>query len=156
MTITNNIPASSAGSNDASGTVQVHATGVSIYNVNIANTYGKVRVHSCRSRLPSPCLAGDSLTRRRVCMCSAPYHTPAWGLTARRPGTSERSGTLNVRAELPSSPRLSRSACRPTSSRATGASSQATSKALAHKIVCLSKRLTFRVCRDTLLANVGK
>ena len=48
MTITNNIPASSAGSNDASGTVQVHATGVSIYNVNIANTYGKVRAHSRR------------------------------------------------------------------------------------------------------------
>ena len=48
MTITNNIPASTAGSNDASGTVQVHATGVSIYNVNIANTYGKVRAHSRR------------------------------------------------------------------------------------------------------------
>ncbi|CUA73917.1 putative pectinesterase A [Rhizoctonia solani] len=40
-TITNNIPASSAGSNDASGTVRVLATGVSIYNLNIANTYGK-------------------------------------------------------------------------------------------------------------------
>ncbi|KAF8741971.1 Pectinesterase, partial [Rhizoctonia solani] len=40
-TITNNVPASSAGSNDASGTVRVLATGVSIYNLNIANTYGK-------------------------------------------------------------------------------------------------------------------
>ncbi|RDX50468.1 pectin lyase-like protein [Lentinus brumalis] len=30
-----------AGSNDASGTVQVHATNVSLYNLNIANTYGK-------------------------------------------------------------------------------------------------------------------
>ncbi|EUC65300.1 pectinesterase [Rhizoctonia solani AG-3 Rhs1AP] len=40
-TFTNNIPASSAGSNDASGTVRVLATGVSIYNLNIANTYGK-------------------------------------------------------------------------------------------------------------------
>ena len=99
MTITNNIPASSAGSNDASGTVQVHATGVSIYNVNIANTYGKVRAHSRRSLLPSPCLAGDSLTRRRVCMCSVPYHTPPWGLTARRPGTSGSSGALNVRTD---------------------------------------------------------
>ena len=39
--ITNNIPASQAGSNDASGTVQVHATNVSLYNLNIANTYGK-------------------------------------------------------------------------------------------------------------------
>ena len=43
MTITNDIPASVAGSNDASGTVQVHASGVSLYNLNIANTYGKVR-----------------------------------------------------------------------------------------------------------------
>ncbi|RPD64827.1 pectin lyase-like protein [Lentinus tigrinus ALCF2SS1-6] len=41
VTITNNIPASQAGSNDASGTVQVHATNVSLYNINIANTYGK-------------------------------------------------------------------------------------------------------------------
>ncbi|KAI0715340.1 pectin lyase-like protein [Earliella scabrosa] len=41
VTITNNIPASQAGSNDASGTVQVHATNVSLYNLNIANTYGK-------------------------------------------------------------------------------------------------------------------
>ncbi|CAE7107330.1 unnamed protein product [Rhizoctonia solani] len=39
-TITNNIPASKAGSNDASGTVRVLATGVKIYNLNIANTYG--------------------------------------------------------------------------------------------------------------------
>ncbi|TFK92788.1 carbohydrate esterase family 8 protein [Polyporus arcularius HHB13444] len=30
-----------AGSNDASGTVQVHAMNVSLYNLNIANTYGK-------------------------------------------------------------------------------------------------------------------
>ncbi|KAI0778444.1 pectin lyase-like protein [Trametes elegans] len=41
VTITNNIPASKAGSNDASGTVQVHAENVSLYNLNIANTYGK-------------------------------------------------------------------------------------------------------------------
>ncbi|KAJ2976243.1 hypothetical protein NUW54_g11598 [Trametes sanguinea] len=41
VTITNNIPASVAGSNDASGTVQVHAANVSLYNLNIANTYGK-------------------------------------------------------------------------------------------------------------------
>ncbi|KIM26851.1 carbohydrate esterase family 8 protein [Serendipita vermifera MAFF 305830] len=40
-TITNNVPASSAGSNDASGTVRIRATGVKIYNLNIANTYGK-------------------------------------------------------------------------------------------------------------------
>ncbi|CAE6467307.1 unnamed protein product [Rhizoctonia solani] len=40
-TITNNIPASQAGSNDASGTVRVLAKGVRIYNLNIANTYGK-------------------------------------------------------------------------------------------------------------------
>ena len=43
VTITNDIPASQAGSNDASGTVQVHASGVSLYNLNIENTYGKVR-----------------------------------------------------------------------------------------------------------------
>ncbi|KAH9846844.1 pectin lyase-like protein [Lenzites betulinus] len=41
VTITNNVPASQAGSNDASGTVQVHAANVSLYNINIANTYGK-------------------------------------------------------------------------------------------------------------------
>ncbi|KEP47685.1 pectinesterase [Rhizoctonia solani 123E] len=42
-TITNNVPASAAGSNDASGTVRIRsaATGVSIYNLDIANTYGK-------------------------------------------------------------------------------------------------------------------
>ncbi|CAE6419029.1 unnamed protein product [Rhizoctonia solani] len=42
-TLTNNVPASTAGSNDASGTVRIRpaATGVSIYNLNIANTYGK-------------------------------------------------------------------------------------------------------------------
>ncbi|CAE6449213.1 unnamed protein product [Rhizoctonia solani] len=40
-TITNNRPASQAGSNDASGTVRILATGVRIYNLNIANTYGK-------------------------------------------------------------------------------------------------------------------
>nr|VWO94214.1 Pectinesterase (EC [Ganoderma boninense] len=32
---------STAGSNDASGTVQVHAGNVSLYNLNVANTYGK-------------------------------------------------------------------------------------------------------------------
>ncbi|ELU43080.1 Pectinesterase domain-containing protein [Rhizoctonia solani AG-1 IA] len=42
-TITNNVPASTAGSNDASGTIRIRpsATGVSIYNLNVANTYGK-------------------------------------------------------------------------------------------------------------------
>ncbi|CCO27368.1 Pectinesterase Short=PE [Rhizoctonia solani AG-1 IB] len=43
VTITNNVPASVAGSNDASGTLRIRpaATGVRIYNLNIANTYGK-------------------------------------------------------------------------------------------------------------------
>ncbi|CAL1714409.1 unnamed protein product [Somion occarium] len=41
VTITNNIPASTAGSNDASGTVQVHGSNVSLYNLNIANTFGQ-------------------------------------------------------------------------------------------------------------------
>ncbi|KDN36184.1 hypothetical protein RSAG8_11016, partial [Rhizoctonia solani AG-8 WAC10335] len=41
VTITNNIPASQAGGNDQSGTVRVLATGIRIYNLNIANTYGK-------------------------------------------------------------------------------------------------------------------
>lgn len=45
VTITNNVPASTAGSNDASGTVQVHGTNVALYNLNIANTFGQgVRV----------------------------------------------------------------------------------------------------------------
>jgi len=41
VTITNNVPASVAGSNDLSGTVRVLATGVKLYNLNILNTYGK-------------------------------------------------------------------------------------------------------------------
>ncbi|KZV88938.1 putative pectinesterase precursor [Exidia glandulosa HHB12029] len=41
VTFTNNIPASAAGSNDKSGTVRVLAEGVKLYNLNIANTYGK-------------------------------------------------------------------------------------------------------------------
>lgn len=41
VTITNSIPASTAGSNDASGTVRVHGTNVSLYNLNIANTFGQ-------------------------------------------------------------------------------------------------------------------
>ncbi|KAH7332554.1 putative pectinesterase precursor [Rhizoctonia solani] len=49
-TITNNKPASQAGSNDASGTVRVLATGVRhvvcIYNLNIVNTYGKPSAQS--------------------------------------------------------------------------------------------------------------
>lgn len=38
----NNIPASQAGSNDKSGTVQVRAANVPPHNMNIANMYGKV------------------------------------------------------------------------------------------------------------------
>jgi pectinesterase len=43
-TIYNNIPASTAGSNEASATVSIHASAkdVKIYNLNIANTYGRV------------------------------------------------------------------------------------------------------------------
>ncbi|KEP48055.1 pectinesterase [Rhizoctonia solani 123E] len=42
-TIYNNIPASTAGSNEASATVSIHAsaTDVKLYNLNIANTYGR-------------------------------------------------------------------------------------------------------------------
>ncbi|KAH8164885.1 hypothetical protein CIB48_g3365 [Xylaria polymorpha] len=39
--ITYNLPASTAGSNDASGTLRVHAANVKVYNVNIMNSYGK-------------------------------------------------------------------------------------------------------------------
>jgi pectinesterase len=42
VTITNNIPASTAGSNEASATVSVKGTDVKLYNLNIANTYGQV------------------------------------------------------------------------------------------------------------------
>ncbi|KAF8687578.1 Pectinesterase, partial [Rhizoctonia solani] len=43
VTIYNNIPASTAGSNEASATVSIHASAkdVKIYNLNIANTYGR-------------------------------------------------------------------------------------------------------------------
>ncbi|KAI1812750.1 family 8 carbohydrate esterase [Poronia punctata] len=40
-TITYNLPASTAGSNDNSGTLRMHAANVKIYNVNIVNSYGK-------------------------------------------------------------------------------------------------------------------
>ncbi|KAI1423086.1 carbohydrate esterase family 8 protein [Xylaria sp. FL1777] len=39
--ITYNLPASTAGSNDASGTLRVHADNVKVYNVNVVNSYGK-------------------------------------------------------------------------------------------------------------------
>ncbi|KAF8606969.1 pectin lyase-like protein [Ceratobasidium sp. AG-I] len=41
--ITNNLPATKAGSNDLSGTVRIGtiSTGVKLYNLNISNTYGK-------------------------------------------------------------------------------------------------------------------
>ena len=44
VTITNNIPASTAGSNEASATISIKssATDVKLYNLNIANTYGQV------------------------------------------------------------------------------------------------------------------
>ncbi|KAG8696201.1 hypothetical protein FRC09_008663 [Ceratobasidium sp. 395] len=41
VTITNNIPASTAGSNEASATISIKAADVKIYNLNIANTYGQ-------------------------------------------------------------------------------------------------------------------
>ncbi|KAG9006108.1 hypothetical protein FRB90_010034 [Tulasnella sp. 427] len=41
VTISGNKYAGSAGSNDASGTVRVLATGVKLYNLNIENTFGK-------------------------------------------------------------------------------------------------------------------
>ncbi|KAI0411984.1 carbohydrate esterase family 8 protein [Xylaria grammica] len=39
--ITNSLDAGSAGSNDASGTLRVHAANVKVYNVNVVNSYGK-------------------------------------------------------------------------------------------------------------------
>jgi len=46
VTFTNNLSATTAGSDDLSGTIRVHATGVSLYNLNIANTYGHPVVQS--------------------------------------------------------------------------------------------------------------
>lgn len=40
MLLTNNSPASEAGSNDASGTLRVHTDGFSLYNVDVENSYG--------------------------------------------------------------------------------------------------------------------
>ncbi|KAH8801991.1 pectin lyase fold/virulence factor, partial [Flagelloscypha sp. PMI_526] len=45
-TLTYNRTATDAGSNDASGTVQVHATNVRIYNLNIVNSYGTSSSHT--------------------------------------------------------------------------------------------------------------
>ena len=80
VTITNNIPASQAGSNDKSGTVQVHAANVSLYNLNIANTYGKVRFpalqHCGEAGHGAPLeRAGDScLDRRCISFSPVPPH----------------------------------------------------------------------------------
>ncbi|KAG8931054.1 hypothetical protein FRC02_003285 [Tulasnella sp. 418] len=41
VTISRNVHAGAAGSNDLSGTVRILATGVSLYNLNIENTFGK-------------------------------------------------------------------------------------------------------------------
>ncbi|KEP53084.1 pectinesterase [Rhizoctonia solani 123E] len=41
VTFTDNVPASTAGSDAKSATIRVLASGVSLYNLNIANTYGK-------------------------------------------------------------------------------------------------------------------
>ncbi|KAG8931050.1 hypothetical protein FRC03_005043 [Tulasnella sp. 419] len=41
VTISRNVNAATAGNNDLSGTVRVLATGVSLYNLNIENTYGQ-------------------------------------------------------------------------------------------------------------------
>lgn len=41
MTILASIPASQAGSNDASGTLRVHKNDFKMYNVNVKNGYGK-------------------------------------------------------------------------------------------------------------------
>lgn len=41
VTLTDNVPASQAGSNAKSATLRVTATGVKLYNLNIRNTYGK-------------------------------------------------------------------------------------------------------------------
>lgn len=46
VTITAAVPANTAGSDDASGTVRVHADGVSLYNLIIQNTYGHPVVQS--------------------------------------------------------------------------------------------------------------
>jgi pectinesterase len=35
-----------AGGDDPSGTVRVHATNVALYNLNIANTFGNAQAHS--------------------------------------------------------------------------------------------------------------
>ncbi|KIY68890.1 carbohydrate esterase family 8 protein [Cylindrobasidium torrendii FP15055 ss-10] len=41
VTLTQSVTAGDAGSNDASGTLRIHGDNVSIYNINIANSYGK-------------------------------------------------------------------------------------------------------------------
>ncbi|KAJ1309992.1 hypothetical protein OPQ81_006749 [Rhizoctonia solani] len=41
VTFTDNVPASTAGSDAQSATIRILASGVSLYNLNIANTYGK-------------------------------------------------------------------------------------------------------------------
>jgi pectinesterase len=41
VTITAAVPASTAGSDDASGTLRIHMDNFSLYNVNVKNTYGE-------------------------------------------------------------------------------------------------------------------
>ncbi|KAH7340671.1 pectin lyase fold/virulence factor [Rhizoctonia solani] len=46
VTFTDNVPATKAGGDEQSATIRVQAAGVSFYNLNIANTYGKPAVQS--------------------------------------------------------------------------------------------------------------
>jgi len=46
VTLSDNMPANRAGSDDLSGTLRIHATGVKLYNLNIENTYGLPEIQS--------------------------------------------------------------------------------------------------------------
>jgi pectinesterase len=47
VTITHTENSTTAGGDDPSGTVRVHATNVALYNLNIANPFGNAQAHSC-------------------------------------------------------------------------------------------------------------
>jgi hypothetical protein len=46
VTITHAENSTTAGGDDPSGTVRVHAMNVALYNLNIANTFGNAQAHS--------------------------------------------------------------------------------------------------------------
>ncbi|KAG8813102.1 hypothetical protein FRC17_001674 [Serendipita sp. 399] len=80
VTLSVNMPASQAGSNDLSGTVRIHATGVKFYNLDIENTYGQASVSILPTNilftLTSTALASHPVSSDRAKRSSGEHKIP--------------------------------------------------------------------------------